>query len=314
MVTDINGKPIGMKWYKFLIYFSLFAGALLNFINSFNYLTGSIYLTQANGQITAEDVYAYYGEALRRVDIMFGLFMIAMAIMGLVLRHKLAKYKPDAPKFVYIFYSLSFGASFVYSMLVSTITSISIGASEIGSLIGNVIFLALNIRYFKRRAHLFTGIPPYENYYSSKDDKSVDDEKSTKQYSISLVSDTGTASLGRNGTPLNSLRYETSDEENTMLNDDIMSVSTDIETTLLTDTETFTDCEHNVKELLDNEKIAPSLCQTDKTNAEHMSNRNSDLTNTPPKILFCRKCGTGLKSDSAFCHQCGTKVTEVKCP
>lgn len=148
-------KPLGMAWYKFLIYFALIAGAVLNIIYGINYMTGGIYFSQTNGQVSAEDVYYYYGDGLRFVDIAFGLFLIAFAIFGIILRNRLAKFKPDAPKLVYIFYAVSAGGSFLYSILVSAITSTTIGASQIISIIVSIVFLLLNIKYFKKREHLF---------------------------------------------------------------------------------------------------------------------------------------------------------------
>ena len=201
MVTDVNGKPIGMKWYKFLIYFALFIGSLLNFLQSFKYLTGSMYLEQG---VTAKMVYAYYGEFLKVVDIMYGLFLIAISIMGLVLRHKLANYKPGADIFAYIFYSLAFGGSFMYSLLVSDIISVPIGAEQIGSLIGYGVFLALTIRYFNRRAHLFVGTQPCECGPSAGE--------ISEQTSISSVEDTNAAAPA---------------EENAVLSNEVQPINTD---------------------------------------------------------------------------------------
>ena len=33
--------------------------------------------------------------------------------------------------------------------------------------------------------------------------------------------------------------------------------------------------------------------------------------NSPPKILFCRKCGAALDTASKFCRKCGTEIKEV---
>ena len=32
------------------------------------------------------------------------------------------------------------------------------------------------------------------------------------------------------------------------------------------------------------------------------------IQNTSAKIMFCRKCGTKLLSDSEFCHKCGARI------
>ncbi len=156
MTTDTSKKTLGMAWYKFLIYFSLFAGAICGTVYGFMWLTGEIYFVQTNGKITASDVYTYYGNALKFVDVLYGLCLIALAVFSLVLRHKLAKYKADAPKLVYIFYFLSVAVGFMYSVLDSVVTSMPIDSSVILNCIEGIVMLLLNVRYFKRRAHLFT--------------------------------------------------------------------------------------------------------------------------------------------------------------
>ena len=152
-------KPLGMKWYKFLIYFALFAGAFVNFIYGINYISGGIYVVETNGLITADTVYKLYGVGLQVVDILYGLFLLALAVFCLVLRNQLAKYKPDAPHFARIFYSILAGAPFLYSIIVALITSQSLGIEAILSLIVGLIFTLWNVEYFKKRAHLFTDNP-----------------------------------------------------------------------------------------------------------------------------------------------------------
>ncbi len=147
--------PLGMAWYKFLIYFALIAGAIINILYGFNYISGGIYFVETNGEVSAEQVYAFYGAGLQVVDILYGVFLLAFAILAFVLRHKLAHYEPDAPKFVKIFYSISAGAPFLYSIIVSVITGQSLAINAIVTLIVGLVFLFANVKYFNKRAHLF---------------------------------------------------------------------------------------------------------------------------------------------------------------
>lgn len=153
---NTTSKPLGMAWYKFLIYFSLIFGAVINFFTAICFLTGSIYASESNGQITAEFVYAVYGSALQIVDIIYGILMIGFAVLVLMLRNKLANYSTDALKYVYIVYSLTAVAPLVYASIVSAITSQPIATEAIATLVVGVPFLFLNVKYFKKRAHLFT--------------------------------------------------------------------------------------------------------------------------------------------------------------
>ena len=121
-----NGKPIGMKWYKFLIYFGLIVSPILNLVNAFNYITGNIYSSQTNGEVSAAIIYAYYGLGLKVLDVLYGVLMIGFAVLALVLRNKLANYKSDSLKYIKIFYSLLAVIPFSYSRNAVTSSSTSI--------------------------------------------------------------------------------------------------------------------------------------------------------------------------------------------
>ena len=51
-----GASPKPMNYYKFLIYFALFVGAVINAFNGYQYLTGEIY----DGRATL--LYAFYPE------------------------------------------------------------------------------------------------------------------------------------------------------------------------------------------------------------------------------------------------------------
>lgn len=149
-----NAPKLGMKWYKFLIYFALFLSAVLNFISSLSYFTGSVYFSASNGTISAADVYAAFG-VLKIIDIAYGVYIVAIAVFALVLRSHLAGYSSKAPKMVTVFYALGAAVPLVYNLLTGAIVGVSVLGDSIGSIIISLIFLFANMRYFKRRAHLF---------------------------------------------------------------------------------------------------------------------------------------------------------------
>ena len=151
---DPNAPKLGMKWYKFLIYFALFASAVLNFLSSLTYFTGSVYFSASNGAISAEQVYAAFG-VLKIIDIAYGAYIVAFAIFALVLRSHLAGYSAKAPKMVTVFYAISAAVPLVYNLVTGAIVGVSVVGDAAVSIIINLIFLVANIRYFKRRAHLF---------------------------------------------------------------------------------------------------------------------------------------------------------------
>jgi hypothetical protein len=153
--NSANKDHLGMAWYKFLIYFALIAGAVLNIIASLSYISGGIYFVGTNGRVSAEEVYDYYGIGLQVVDVLYGIFIAFFAILALVLRQKLATHKPDSIKFVKIYYSLSAGVPFLYAAVGAAITGQSLAVNAVIEALFGLFFLFANIAYFKKRAHLF---------------------------------------------------------------------------------------------------------------------------------------------------------------
>ena len=87
-----NAQPLPMKWYKFIIYVQLFLGALSNVINGFMCLTGAHY-----GSGMADYIYDYYGFGLRIIDILMGVVSIGLAVIAVLVRQQLARYKKNSP-------------------------------------------------------------------------------------------------------------------------------------------------------------------------------------------------------------------------
>lgn len=155
--TLLNQEPtFSMKWYKFLIYFALFFAALLNLANGVNYITGGIYEVQTNGDVNADMVYLVY-EALKPVDVVFGLAMIGVAAFAIYTRMKLAKFKADGPNCLYILYAAGAILTLIYNIVAFIITGETeiLSGSMIGSFITSGVMIALNYVYFNKRKALF---------------------------------------------------------------------------------------------------------------------------------------------------------------
>lgn len=146
-----------LKWFKFLIYFALFFGAFYNFVMGMNYIMGTIYFTQTNGQVTAEMVYGMYGSSLKILDIVYGIVLLGTAALGIVCRFKLAKYKKEGPRFVYLLYAIALASSVIYTIGVSIISKApgTINASFVSGIVVQAIYLYANYKYFTKRSELF---------------------------------------------------------------------------------------------------------------------------------------------------------------
>lgn len=138
-----------MKWYKFLVYFALFASLVINILSGVGYIKGIHYLGMA------DQVYAAY-PVMKFVDIAMGVYSIGYAILALATRNNLARFSKKAPAMVTWLYALPP----VVSLFYAGAASLALGQSAfdgqiIGSLLYSAFLLAANIRYFKRREHMF---------------------------------------------------------------------------------------------------------------------------------------------------------------
>ena len=146
-----NNMP--MKWYKFLIYVSLFLGAIINFANGISYITGYIYTTY---QTTPEIIYQYYGAGLQIIDVIYGICILLLAAFAIYTRMRLAKFKKNAVNCILAYLALNILITLLYNTMLNAIFNVpALNASYIGTLIGNMIFIFLNYIYFNKRRHLF---------------------------------------------------------------------------------------------------------------------------------------------------------------
>lgn len=154
MKTEEQNKApvLGMGWYKFLIWFSLFAAALLNTASGLKLLTGSVYGEEA------DQIYAFY-DGLKGLNVVTGLGLIGMAVLAIVTRISLANYKKNGPKMIVALNLISAAIGLVYVIGVNSILSAANvhidTSSDYSSLVSSLILALINYNYFKKRAHMF---------------------------------------------------------------------------------------------------------------------------------------------------------------
>lgn len=145
-------QEYGMKWYKFLIYFALFAGAIVNFVTGIMTLSGAIY---AAGGVTADMVYEYF-PGLETWTMIYGFALMGVAVFGIVTRFMLAKFKKSGPVCLYVLYIINALLGIAMLLLGSQILHENlVGTSDIASMGVSVVMLIINIVYFKKRESLF---------------------------------------------------------------------------------------------------------------------------------------------------------------
>ncbi len=146
-----------MKWFKFLINFSLIAGAVLNVLIALSYITGTIYFSQTNGEVTAEMIYDTYGQGVQVLDIIYAVFIIGTAVFGIYTRFMLAKFKAKGPVCLYVLYAVSAVGGLIYNIALCAVTGVTevLSASSFTSLAVSIGFLLANKSYFDKRKSKF---------------------------------------------------------------------------------------------------------------------------------------------------------------
>ena len=148
--ADVAAAPQrGMKWFKFIIYFQLWASMLVYLVTAGKYLTGAYY------EGSAEMVYDFF-PALQPLDIVMGVFCLALAVYAVVVQRALAKFRAKGPMMYYLMYIVNTAVTVLYLIIGSIIIGQSAFTAEVaGSIIGSIVMLFVNIPYFNNRTHLF---------------------------------------------------------------------------------------------------------------------------------------------------------------
>lgn len=153
-----------MKWYKFLINFMLFFSAALNAISGVQLIIGDQY---RDGNVDMSGlVYSQFG-ALKTVDVVAGIVLIAFALFTLYVRSRLAGYCKNGPKMLLLMYILGFAYTVLYVAAVDiTLASYGVSLSIVDFLltdgvtllttaVADGVMIVINLEYFRNRKHLF---------------------------------------------------------------------------------------------------------------------------------------------------------------
>ena len=136
---DYEQPQLGMKWFKFMINFALWIGAISNLVVGIQHLfPGSIALIGP-----------------KWLNVLYGVALCALAVYQVSTRFALAKFKSNGPSMLYRIYIFNIILIIVYNVVLSATTGIRVFAEIIGSVIGTLIWLLINMKYFNNRKHLF---------------------------------------------------------------------------------------------------------------------------------------------------------------
>lgn len=131
-----------MKWHNFLIYFSLWAGAILNFYS------GASLLKQV----------AQYGSllggGLSAACAAYGLAAIAIGVYGIYVRFQLAGLRRRAATHLTMLYALIVALDVVDLVLVASLGERT-GGSGFSKVFVAIVLLIANREYYRKREALF---------------------------------------------------------------------------------------------------------------------------------------------------------------
>ena len=148
-------QELPMRGHGFLIYFSLWAGAVSVVFSAFRLFTGMDY---TQGGLSLDYVYGMY-PSLRTVSVVFGAIFLGMAAFTIYTRFQLAGLKSGAPGKLTVVYILNIVLTLLYAMALAG--ALGIGVTElldgsiVGQFIGSAAMAIVNGIYYSKRSHLF---------------------------------------------------------------------------------------------------------------------------------------------------------------
>ena len=152
-VSVEDGLP--MKWFHFLTGPGLWIAGVGTFFLGVLTMIGIPYLMQGRYPGMMYDSFP----PLVVMDFVYGAVLMGLGVLCVVARFRLLGFKRNGPRMVCILYALIILSSVVYSAasgyVVSGGKAILIGLPELGSLLGMIAGVALNVIYFRKRSHLF---------------------------------------------------------------------------------------------------------------------------------------------------------------
>lgn len=148
-----NPKPeFGMKWHKFLIYFSLWVGAVMNAVSALMMITGEHY--GGNRDV----VYSVY-PSMKTVDVIFGLMLIVVSVYMIYTRFQLAGFRTGAPKKLNWVYALSLTFSLLYLAVAAGVIGLPLGdmmdSDTWATILTSIAMMVVNSVYYGKRSELF---------------------------------------------------------------------------------------------------------------------------------------------------------------
>ena len=150
---DANGAPLPMKWHKFLIYFALWAGAIVNGISGIQMLSNALNPNSLMWGLRG------LSTGLRAFYIVSGVFSFGLGVFQICTRMSLARLSRRGPRMAVWNYALSFILNALLILLASVLFGMPINALMDWTmwmiLIEGALMTWANQVYYRKRAAMF---------------------------------------------------------------------------------------------------------------------------------------------------------------
>ena len=164
-VISSQSEPaaLPMKWYKFIVYFTLVVGPIINAMNAFMYFTGQYTVSvgfASGGAVSYVMGYDLYKDipALRITDLIYAVLTVGLVFYAFYVKGRLKEFRTDAPRH-FIYYYI---AGAVLTTLDNSLTSVLLGDTMTKviiivalTVVEVAVFIYLNVIYFRKRSYLF---------------------------------------------------------------------------------------------------------------------------------------------------------------
>ena len=150
--TDLKKDRARYSWANFLR--AILAFSILRYVYGLsNLLTGTVY--KDNGT-TAEDMYAFYGNSLKYLDIFYELMLVLAIILAVMAFSAINKLKSTAGFLVTAVYAVSLVSGIVLIGGRTLIFGVNnFDRTTVASMCFAVIMMTVNIIFFKKSKHIF---------------------------------------------------------------------------------------------------------------------------------------------------------------
>jgi hypothetical protein len=148
-------KPLGMKWYYFIINFQLWLFMLFRLAEGVQYILGYHYSQYGLDKAQVYQVFPL----LNGLDLAFGVILLALIAFAFFTRRSLARYYRNGPKSYIALIAISYVLPIVYLVLFSAVTGVplaeTINANSVIRIVCGIVYAVLNVVYFRKRASMF---------------------------------------------------------------------------------------------------------------------------------------------------------------